>query len=109
MNQTEKEVNWRLTIRAALIITAVGFALFGVFHLDQIECRVCWKDVTRFYFSVFGYVTAFGFAIGWTLPEGPATSQNGRHNWSTRHGFWEGSMGLGTLMTLVLAGLHLFS
>ncbi len=106
MSENEKEVNWHLTFRAALIISAIGLVLFGVFGMDRIECKVCWRDVTRHYFSVFGYFSAFGFAIGWTLPESAFNSEVGKHSWNTRQGFTEGSLGVGALITVFLAAMH---
>lgn len=109
MSDSEKEVNWHLTFRAALIITAIGLILFGVFAMDRIECKVCWKDVTRYYFSVFGYFSAFGFAIGWTLPNRAPNTEDGTHDWNTRQGFWEGSLGVGALITGLFAAMHFLS
>lgn len=109
MSEIEKKVNWLLTFRAALIISAVGLSLFGVFDVNRIECKVCWRDVTGHYFSVFGFFSAFGFAIGWTLPEAAETPEGRAHNWNTRQGFWAGSLGLGTLITVGFAATHFLS
>lgn len=109
MESNEQLPNWNLTVRTALIMTAVGLALFGVGSMDRVDCRVCWKDITHHYFAVFGYLTGFGYAIGWTLPTGSAQAENGKHSWNTRQGFWEGSFGLGALLTLVFAAMQLLS
>lgn len=109
MSEKEKGVNWNLTLRAVLIVTAIGLALFGVFGTDRIECKVCWRDVTRHYFAVFGYFSAFGFAIGLTLPMGSPDADGGKHNWNSRQGFWEGSFGIGALITLGFAAMHFLS
>jgi hypothetical protein len=108
VNETETRVNWRLTIRAALVITAVSMALFGVLSADQIDCRVCWRDQVSYFFGVFGYFAGFGYAIGWTLPPGPADTPEGKHTWNTRQGFWEGSLGLGALVSCAIAAYSLF-
>lgn len=109
MSEKESEVNWNLTFRAALIVAAIGLGLFGVLDFGRLTCRTCWKDVTQYYFSVFGYIAGFGFAIGWTLPTKPASAEPARHNWNTREGFWEGSLGLGALMTFIAAAMHLLN
>ena len=106
MSAQENEVNWRLTIRAALILAAVGLGLFGVFNYDRIDCRVCWQDVTKHYFAFFGYFAAFGFAIGWTLPDRKVDTKGNTVQWDTRQGFWEGSLGTGALLTIVFAAIH---
>ena len=109
MSGNQNEVNWLLTFRAALIITGGGLFLSGVFAMDSIECKVCWRDVTRHYFSVFGFFSAFGFASGWTLPEAAENPEGRTHNWNTRQGFWAGSLGLGTFMTIWFASIHFLS
>lgn len=105
MSKQENRVNWRLAIRAALILAAVGLALFGVFSFDRVDCRICWKDVTRHYFAFFGYFAAFGFAIGWTLPDRQADTSGTLVQWDTRQGFWEGSLGVGALITIAAAAM----
>ncbi len=102
----EKEVNWNLTFRTALIMAAIGLVLFGVFGIDRIECKVCWQDLQRYYFSIFGFFAAFGFAIGWTLPEATEHATGTKHHWNTRQGFWEGSLTVGALLTCIGAVVH---
>lgn len=63
-----KKNNWRLTIRAAIIVAAIGMAFSGTFHFNRIECTVCWKEIASYLFSVFGFISGTGFAIGLTLP-----------------------------------------
>jgi len=109
MGDRKSKVNLNLTFRAALLVAAVGLGLFGAFDFSSLACRTCWKDVTQYYFSVFGYIAGFGFAIGWTLPASIASAEPTRHNWNTREGFWEGSLGLGTLVTAIAAAMHLLS
>jgi len=109
VSEAENRVNWRLTIRAALVMTAVGLLLFGTLRFDQMYCRVCWDDQVRYFFGVFGYFAGFGYAIGWTLPPGPAETPDGKHTWYTRQGFWEGSFGLSALLTLTFASVEFFS
>ena len=101
----EKEVNWRLAIRASLILGAAFLTLSNTFHVDRIACQVCWQDVTKHYFAFFGFFSAFGFAIGWTLPERQSDSGHAIQ-WNTRQGFWEGSMGAGALLTIGFAVTH---
>ncbi len=109
MDSGEKQISWNLTIRAALIMTAIGLALFGVISMDRVDCRVCWKDLTHHYLSVFGYFAMFGYAIGWTLPSGPSETVAGKHSWTTRQGFWEGSLGVGAMLATLFAALHLLA
>lgn len=103
MATQENEVNWRLTFRAALIISAVVLIFSGVFHYDRIACSTCWQDVTRYLFTLFGSITAFGYAVGWTLPPNPDRPEERQVQWKTRQGFWEGTLGLATLMSVVAA------
>ncbi len=105
----EQEVNWRLTIRAALIVTAVGLGIAGVFQFNRIGCRLCWQDVTKHFFAFFGYFAAFGFAIGWTLPEGADEIKGRPIQWNTRRGFWEGSLGTAAIFSVIYAALHFLS
>ena len=109
MSDREKEVNWKLTIRAALISAAVGLALFGVLSFDRIGCRTCWQDVTRHYLAFFGYFAASGYAIGWTLPDRRTDTDGDKVQWDTRRGFWEGSLGAGALITIAFATTHLLA
>lgn len=111
MSASKETVNWRLTVRALLILAAVVLALNGVFAFDRVDCQVCWKDLSHHFFAFFGGIAAFGYAIGWTLPEQavePATDAR-THNWNTREGFWEGSLALGALMTASFVAMHLLS
>lgn len=64
MATQENEVNWRLTFRAALIISAVVLIFSGVFHIDRVACRTCGQDVARYFLTLFGFITTFGYAIG---------------------------------------------
>lgn len=96
-------VNWRLTIRAALIMLAVSLMFSGVYHFDRVSCRTCWQDLMRYFFTLFGSITAFGYAIGWTLPEKPDRPEERPFQWKYRQDFWEGSLGLATLMSVALA------
>lgn len=101
MATEEKEVNWRRTVRAVLIITGLGLSFSGLFHFDRIDCRQCWQDVTMHFFATFGFFAAFGFAIGWTLPESADRKREPHRQWKTRHGFWEGSLGVATLLSIL--------
>lgn len=107
MSELKTQVNWRLMIRAGLLVTAVGLALSGVLHADRLECRVCWEDQIRYLFATFGYFAGFGYAIGWTLPPSPAETPEGKHTWQTRQGFWVGSFGLGALVACAVAAYGL--
>jgi hypothetical protein len=108
LNEPKSQVNWRLTIRASLVMTAVGLILFGVLQADQLQCRVTWKEQVLYYFALFGFFAAFGYAIGWTLPPGSAETPEGKHIWSVRQGFWKGSLGLGSLMLCIFVAISLF-
>lgn len=96
-------VNWRLALRVTLIITAVGLMLSGIFSFNRIACSTCWQDVTRYFFTLFGFITAFGYAVGWTLPANADRPEERHVQWKTRQGFWEGSLGLASLMSVVAA------
>jgi hypothetical protein len=109
LSSQEEKVNWRLTIRAALVLAAVGLGFSGVFHYGRIGCPACWQEIARHYFAFFGYIAAFGFAIGWTLPDRRSESQGSAVQWSTRQGFWEGSLGAGALLTIAWAATHLLA
>lgn len=109
MSEPESQVNWRLTIRAALVMTALGVIFLGVLHADQLQCCVRWREQVQYYFALFGFFAAFGYAIGWTLPSGSAQTSKGKHTWSTRQGFWEGSLGLGALLLCIFIAFSLLS
>lgn len=109
MSEKEAKVYLNLTFRAALIVTAIGLGLFGVLDFNHVECKVCWKDVTRYYFLIYGYISGFGFAIGCTLPVKSKCADDARHSWHTREGFWVGSLGLGALAAVGSAVMHLIS
>lgn len=109
MSAAESEkVSWRLTFRAVVILTAIWFVFAGVGDINRISCTVCWRDVTAYLFSVFGFVAGTGFAISLTLPQTAKDNAPNGSLWNTRRDCQEGSLWLGVLMVLV-AGLSLAS
>lgn len=95
----KKEVNWSLTLRAALILAAVGLGCTGVLQANQLCASVQWREAIKSFFALFGLFAAFGYAIGWTLPDKRIDEAGSSVNWNTRRGFWEGSLGAATLIS----------
>lgn len=106
MPDQEKAVNWSLTLRAALIMAAVGLGFSGLFQLERVGSAAHWQDVISSFFTLFGYISAFGFAIGWTLPDTKSDERGSTVNWNSRRGFWEGSLGAASLFAIGVAALH---
>ena len=106
MSELQQGTNWSLLLRVALIIMAIGLGLAGVFNFERLACQVCWKDITRHFFAFYGYFAAFGFAIGWTLPERRTEEAKSSVQWNTRQGFWEGSLGTAALLSIMFAVLQ---
>lgn len=100
---TLEEINWRLTLRAVAIVIAIGLALSGVESTSRIACSVCWRDVTAYLLSVFGYVSGTGFAISLTLPEKAKDDAPNGSIWKTRRDCQEGALWLGVLMVIFAA------
>lgn len=105
----ENEVNWSLTLRAALIVAAIGLTFFGALQSNQHCGSGQWRENVKSFFTVFGFFSAFGFGIGWTLPDTNNDNDNDSSgvNWKTRRGFWEGSLGVAALFSIGDAAMRL--